>query len=102
MKEFTIASDTTLKFRVVKISPVDLLAITTQIDFDKYTQTQMLFKFALEHTEVEQGGKWFPVKTKDREVYCPLGIENNLVVLNDIITYFLTEVIGKVFPKSSE
>ena len=102
VREFTIESLPSLQFRTAAISPVDLLAITTQIDFDKYQQTKMLYTFALEHIEVKQGEKWFPVKLPGQEVYTPTSLGENLVALNEIITYFLNEVVAKTFTKSSE
>ena len=100
--EFKIESLPDLELRFNKLSPVDLLAITTQIDFEKFGQTKELFGFALEHTEVKQGEKWFPVKYPGKEVYTPTSIEENLLALNQIVTYFLDEVIAKTFMKSSE
>lgn len=102
VNEFKIESLPDVQFRVSKISPIDLLAITTQIDFNNFVQTKSLYTFALEHTEVKQGEKWFPVKIANQEVYTPTTIEENLVALNEIITYFLNEVVTKTFMKSSE
>lgn len=89
-------------FRQGKISPVSLLAVTTQIDFDRLVQTETLFNFALEHLEVKVGEKWLPVKIRGRDVYMPIGIDENFVALNELITWFLNEVVAKTFPKSSE
>lgn len=102
IKEFTIDSMPELQFRVAKISPVDLLAITTQMNFDKFQQTKALYTFALEHVEVKQGEKWFPVKVPNQEVYMPTSLEDDLVALNEVIAYFLNEVVAKTFTKSSE
>lgn len=100
--EFTIESKKELTFRVVKLSPVDLLALQLQTDLDNFDQTRLLFRFALEHTEVKIGEKWFPVKTSGKEVYMPMGIEEDFTALNEICVWFLNNVIAKVFPKSSE
>lgn len=101
-KEFKIESKPKTEFRIAKISPVDLLAIATQINFDKFEQTQTVFKFALESIEAKVGEAWLPVKYKDRDVYSPSGIEDEFIPLNELVTYFMVEVIGKTFQKSSE
>ena len=100
--QFEIKSLPGVAFRPGKISPVSLLAITTQIDFDRLEQTEVLFTFALENLEVKQGESWVPVKVKGRDVYMPIDIENNFVALNELIGWFLTEVVAETFPKSSE
>lgn len=100
--EFTIDALPNEQLRVANISPVDLLAITTQIDFEKLQQTKTLITFCLENVEVKQGASWVPVKSKDREVYFPMGIENNLVALNQIFEYMMTNVITMAFQPSEE
>lgn len=101
-KEFRIESKPEYELMIPKISPVDILALTTQMDFDKYLQTKTFYNFALEHTQVKVGEKWFPVKYPEREVYMPSEIEEDLTALNEIIEYFLREVIMPAFPKSGE
>lgn len=100
-QEFTITSREET-FRVGKITPVELLSISTQVDFDKLEQTANLAKFSLEHAEVLQGNKWLPVKTKDKEVYWPNGIEDDPIALQEIFDYITYEVVIKSFMKSSE
>lgn len=100
--EIKIDSMPDYEFRTKSISPVDLLAITTQTDFEKFAQTKALYAFALENMEVKIGEKWFPVKLPGREVYMPTDIEENLTALNELIAKFLDEVVAKTFTKSSE
>lgn len=102
MAEFTIESCPNTTFRDGYVSPVDLLAISTQVDFDAFSKTKELFSFALEHTEVMVGDKWLPVKTSGRDVYMPIGVETNYSALNDICTWYLQNVISKVFTNSAE
>lgn len=102
MQEFKIDSLPDQTFRVGKISPVDLMAITQTIDFDKFETNRTLISFCLENTEVLMGEKWMPVKVKGRDVYQPLGIENNFIALNDIFIWMMENVISKTFMKSSE
>ena len=51
MKEFTIKNRTET-FRVTKISPIEMLSILPQIDFDNMSKTKTLYTFCLEHIEV--------------------------------------------------
>lgn len=101
-EEFSIESRPNQRFRVAKISPVDLMAITQTIDFDRFESNQTLIRFCLENAEVLVGEKWLPVKTKGREVYQPLGIEGDLNALNEIFLWMIENVIAKTFTKSSE
>lgn len=100
-KEFNIKSREET-FRVGKITPIEMLSISGQVDFENYTMTKELTKFCLEHTEVKIADKWLAVKTLDEEVYWPMGIEEDYIALNEIFTYITTEVIIKAFMKSSK
>ena len=102
LQEFKIESLPNQTFRVAKISPVDLMAITSTIDFEKFETNKTLITFCLENSEVLMGEKWLPVKTKGREVYQPMGIESNLIALNEIFVWMMENVIAKTFTKSSE
>lgn len=101
-KEFTVEACPDLLFRVGKCSPVELLALNAQADFDKFKPTYELFKYALEHLEVQVDNKWTAVKVKDRDVYMPLGIEENLGGLNALALWFINNVLVEVFQKSGE
>ena len=102
MRESNVESLPGITCREAQVSPVDLLAITTQVDFDEYKKNKELFKFALEHLECEIEGKWLPVKTADREVYMPFGIERNYKALNELVQWYLENVIIEVFTGSAE
>ena len=101
-EEFKIESLPEYRFRVGKISPVDLMAITATIDFEKFDTNKTLIAFCLESSEVLMGEKWMPVKVKGRDVFQPMGIESNLVALNEIFLWMMENVIAKTFMKSSE
>lgn len=102
MREFEIKALPGVTFREANVSPVDLLAIATQVDFDAFKKTKELFAFALEHVEVEVESKWFPVKYPGREVYMPFGIEKNLIALNELCEWYISNVIAEVFTGSAE
>ena len=89
-------------FRVGKISPVDLMAITQTIDFEKFETNKVLITFCLENAEVKVGETWLPVKVKNKDVYQPMGIENDFLALNQIFLWMMENVIAKTFTKSSE
>lgn len=99
--EFSIKSRKEI-FRVGKIDPIDLLTTCSMIDFENAKVTKNLFEFILENVEVKQGETWLPVKTKGRSIYNPAGIEDNLMSFNEIVNYFMKQVIMPVFQKSSE
>lgn len=101
-EEFTVESWPDKRFRVAKISPIDLMAITQSIDFEKFEANQTLIRFCLENSEVLVGEKWLPVKAKGRDVYQPMGIENDFLALNQIYLWMMENVIAKVFTRSSE
>ena len=101
-KEFTIESKPEMQFRVTRVSPVDLLAITTQMDFEKFAQTKEMYTFALEHIQVKIGDKWNDVKMKGKDVYMPPELEDNIVALNELIIWFLNNVVMNAFPDSRE
>lgn len=101
MEEFTIESRSET-FRVAKISPIDMLAILPQIDFDNLDKTKTLYKFCLEHLEVLQGDKWVTVKESNSEVYFPIGIDEDYKSLNELATYMIVNVIKPAFTKSNK
>jgi len=90
------------EFRIKKISPVKILSIATQFGEDSLEATERIFTFALENTEVLILDKYLPVKEEGKEVYWPNDIEDNILVLQELVTYFVKNVINIVFQKSSE
>ena len=99
MKEFTIPSRKN-KFRVKDLNAVELLALQTQLDFKNLQKTTSLFYYILENTEVEIGDKWFSVK--DGNTYYPLDIKNDVKSVNDIIDYFIENVLKPSFTQSNQ
>ena len=100
-KEFTIESRKE-QYRIGKVTPIELLSISAVLDLEKLAQVTEFITFALEHVEVKMGETWQPVKAKGREVYMPLGIDEDIPALNEIVAYMLKEVVSKAFTKSSE
>lgn len=99
---FRIDSRKDLEFRVGKISAVEMLGLQTQINFNSLTQTETVFTFILEHIEVNIAGVWTPVKEKGRDIYMPLNLEENLIALQELVIYFLNNVMKPLFKKSKE
>lgn len=102
MRELTVKSLPGITFREGQVSPVDLLAIATQVDPDDYKKNKTLISFALEHLECKVEGKWLPVKVAGREVYMPFGIERNFQALNELVQWYLENVVFEVFTGSAE
>ena len=102
MAEFSIKALPDTTFREGYVSPLDLLAIATQVNFDEFAKTRETFEFALEHIEVLAGEQWFPVKSKGRDVYMPLDIEKNYQALSQLCEWYVKNVIVPVFPASAE
>lgn len=102
-KEFTLEGHPEFEFRTKYVSPIDILALsTTSVSFEELKQTKEFYCFALENVEVKVGEKWFPVKYQGRDVYTPPELEDDIVMLNDIIQWYLENVIVAAFQKSSE
>lgn len=101
-KTFKSEIDKNLEFRIKKISPVKLLSLATQFGGKDMASTEQIFKFALENTEVKILDQWLPVKETNREVYWPANIEDNIQVLQEVVTHFVTDVLAMVFTKSSK
>ena len=100
--EFRIEALPDAEFRTANTSPIDILAISSQVDFDQYTKTRDTLRFALEHIEVKAGSQWVPVKVADREVYMPMGIETNFRALNELCKWYVENVLVPVFQDSAE
>ena len=90
------------EFRVGKISAIEMLTLQTQINFNSMTQTETVFSFILEHIEVNISGTWTPIKEKGRELYIPLDLEQDILALQEIVVYFLNDVLKPIFKKSKE
>lgn len=102
MREFTIESMPGTQFREANASPVELLALSTQVDFDKFQKTKEIFTFALEHIECKIEETWTPVKYPGREIYMPVGIEKNFKALTELCSWYTQNVITEVFTESAE
>ena len=101
-KTFKIKSRKDLEFKVGKISSIEMLTLQTQINFKSMTQTETVFSFILEHIEVSINGTWVTVKEKGRDIYVPFDIEQDLVALQELVVYFLNDVLKPIFKKSKE
>ena len=100
-REFEIEEMPGQKFRVAKISPVDLMAITQTIDLERFEANQALIRFCLESAEALVGEAWMPVKVKGRDVYQPMGIESDFLALNAVFMWMMQNVVYQVFTRSS-
>lgn len=100
---FTIKSLPQYKFRVKRISPIDMLAMTSVMDMENFKKSRENYQFVLEHIEAEYApNSWLPVKYPNTEQYTPEEIEFNLSALFELVGWFYSNVVEKVFQKSSE
>lgn len=103
IKEFTIevkGKEQTFKFD--KVSPVKLSAIMMSIDLDNPIKSESLVKLAVESCKVKIGEKWAPVKLQDKEVYMPMGIEEDVQAFLGITNEFINQKVANSFTKSGE
>lgn len=98
--EFEIDELKGYSFRFKKVSPVKLLALQTSVNIEDFNKAADLYAFILESTEVKIAEAWVNVKEKGREVYLPVGIEDNGLALMAICAKFMTEVLKPVFQSS--
>lgn len=100
MNEFSIKSSD-LTFRIKHMNAIEILAMRTQFSNESLESTITSFKTILENIEVKCDEKWIPAKIKGREVYFPDGLENDINVVNDLISYFIGTFLKSVFQKSN-
>ena len=103
-KEFTIEVNGIERiFKFDKVSPVKLSAIMMSLDLDNPVKSEALVNLAVENCKVKMDdNKWAPVKMQGREVYMPIGIENDINAFLGITKEFLDEKVTDSFMKSSE
>lgn len=87
-------------YRVKKMNAIELMALRSQIDFDNYNSVVKMYETLLEKIEVEVNEKWLPVKTVGTNIYVPQGIEDDVEVVEQLISFIL-EYIKSVFMKSN-
>lgn len=99
--EFTIESYEN-SFRIKKMNAIEVLALRSQIDFENFDKAFDAYVTILEKLEVKIADSWVPVKEKGREVYFPMGIENNLKAIQELLNYFTYKYFLPLFKKSAE
>lgn len=90
------------EYRIKKMNAIQTLAIQTQISFDNVDTTEKCYNTILEMLEVKfSEDKWLPVKEKDKQIYLPTGIEDNIESIEALIKYGLS-YLKDVFHKSNK
>ena len=87
-------------FRIAKMNALEALAMRSVIDFDNFESTYKMLTLIIEHIEVRLDDKWLPVKEKGRDIYYPVGIEDNIYALNELVEVFLNDYFKPLFLKS--
>ena len=67
------------EFRIRKMNAIEVISFRSLMDFKTLDGVSSFFKTVLENIEVKIGDEWLPVKEKNREVYYPNGIENDII-----------------------
>lgn len=88
------------EFRVKKMNAIEVISFRSLMDFSSLDRVSSFFKTILENIEVRINDDWLPVKEKNREVYYPNGIENDIKVIDKLLNYFQS-YLKEVFTKSS-
>jgi len=99
-KEFTISKLPNFSFRPGDISPVEYLTLNSFIDFKDFNKTKFIFDFILEHLEVNIAGKW--TKVKEGIIILPINLANNYSAMEELVYYFLHEILMPLFQESKE
>jgi len=97
MNEFEVANR---KYRIKKMNAIQLLAIRSTMSFDDTEKVNKTYEQMLEHIEVNvKDNDWLQVKQGNN--YYPAGIEDEINIIQKLITHFL-DYMKSVFMKSSE
>lgn len=90
------------EYRIKQMNAIQTLAIQSQISFDDVDATQKCYETILEMLEVKfSDDKWLPVKEKDKQIYLPTGIENDIQSIEALVKYGF-EYLKSVFQKSNK
>lgn len=87
-------------FRIKKMNALEALALRNVIDFDDFETTLKMLNVIVEHIEVKCEDTWLPVKETGRDVFFPVGIEDNMLALNELVNVFLNDYFKPLFRKS--
>lgn len=99
--EFTIKSYENL-FRIKKMNAIEVLALRSQIDFENFDKAFDAYMTILEKLEVKVADSWVPVKEKGKNIYFPMGIEDNLPAIEELLNTFTYKYYLPLFKKSAE
>ena len=87
-------------FRIKKMNALEALALRNVMDFDDFETTLKMLNAVVEHIEVKCKDTWLPVKETGRDVFLPVGIEDNVLALNELVNVFLKDYLKPLFRKS--
>lgn len=90
------------EFRVKKMNAIEALALKMSSNLKTVESAQTFFNAALERLEVNAGEQWLPVKQKDRDVFLPDGIQNDIDAVQELVEFFLKEFMQPFFSSSGE
>ena len=97
--EFKVGKHT---FRNRNLSPTEALALETIVNMEDFNKSKHMYDTIFESIEVQIGDTWQPLKEKNTNVYMPVGIEEDLSLLNNVAMTFIVKVLQPLFQKSTE
>ena len=77
------------EFRIKKMNAIELLALRTQLSFNNFDEALNTYSTLMENLEYNFNGKWLPVKEKNRNIFYPNGIEEDIVSIDKMLQYVL-------------
>lgn len=90
------------KFRIKKMNAIEVLALQTNRSFDTVEKTEEFYNNILERIEYKANETWIPVKEPGYKVYYPVGIEDNVIAIESLVTHFLRDYLKPLFTNSGE
>ena len=89
-------------FRNKNLAPTEALALETIVQFDNFEKSKHMYDKIFESIEVQIGDTWQPLKEQNVDVYMPVGIDEDLTLLNEVAMTFIVKVLQPLFQKSTE
>lgn len=96
MEELVLNNNT---YRIKQMNAIEVLSIQSTINFDDIDKIQKCYSNMLEKIEVKVKDQWVSVKSGNN--FYPIGIENDVKTIEELIKYFLS-YLRMVFQNSKE
>lgn len=87
-------------YRVKKLNALDIFAIKTACSFKTVESAKTSFEQILNKIEVQCLDKWITCFEEDN--FYPANLENDVELVNELVSWFVGEVINPHFKKLDE